>query len=351
MGIHHATTQHRLITVALAALLVSLVEGRAASADPSASAPATAAATVYNYAPVTFWLVPHLSLGGPPSQRLRTNFALALGASGYARLDGLDISVAASWVTESVNGVQVTSGFNYAGADLRGLQISAGANVTRGRVMGVQVSSGLNYGASVEGAQIGIVNVGGHVDGAQIGIVNIARRVRGAQIGIVNVAQDSSAPVGLVSLVRDGQHHVALWSSDSAPVNVGVKLGGKYVYGLVTAGYEQSDTKKRWLTGVGIGGHVPLGERVFLEPELIQSHVNEGLTWSDTKNELTTLRLIGGFRVHRHLSFFAGPSANLLATRVGHGEGFGLIHGKRLNSTRHATALRVWPGFVAGFQI
>ena len=82
MGIHHATTQHRLITVALAALLVSLVEGRAASADPSASAPATAAATVYNYAPVTFWLVPHLSLGGPPSQRLRTNFALALGHLG-----------------------------------------------------------------------------------------------------------------------------------------------------------------------------------------------------------------------------------------------------------------------------
>jgi len=351
MGIHHATTQHRLITVALAALLGALIEVPTASADPSASAPATAAATVYNHAPVTFWLVPHVGLGGLSSKRLRTNFALSLGASGYARLDGVDVSVGASWVTESVQGLQVTSGFNYAGTDLRGVQIAAGANVTRQRVMGLQVSSGLNYGGVIEGAQIGIVNVGGDVDGAQIGIVNVARRVRGAQIGIVNVAQDSSAPVGLVSLVRDGQHHVGLWSSDSAPVNLGVKLGGRYVYGLVTAGYEQSDNKKRWLTGVGIGGHVPLGERFFLEPELLQSHVNEGLTWSDTKNELTTLRLIGGFRAQRHLSFFAGPTFNLLVTKVGHGEGFGLIHGTRITSAGSATTMRVWPGFAAGFQI
>ena len=38
-------------------------------------------------------------------------------------------------------------------------------------------------------------------------------------------------------------------------------------------------------------------------------------------------------------------------TRVGDGEGFGLIRGTRLTSEGNDTTVRAWPGFVAGFQI
>ena len=367
-------TNHRtlLTTAALAAILAS----RAASADPSPQA--TVEEMSYDHAPVTLWLAPHAGSG-----RVRTNFALTLGASGYARLDGLDLGLGASWITEAMRGAQVTVGvnhagadaegvqlavganltgqrmtglqtavgFNYAGADLRGAQISVGANVTQEHVSGLQLTTGVNYGPAIQGAQIGIVNIGGQVDGAQIGLVNIAGGVKGAQIGLVNVADDSSAPVGLLNVIKNGQHHLDLWSSDSAPVNLGVKLGGRHVYTVLTAGFEASDGKQRWLAGLGIGGHVPIADRFYLEPELITWHVNEGWTLTTDTNSLSSLRLIGGYRVHRDLSVFAGPTLNLLVTRVGDGEGFGLIRGTRLTSEGSDTTVRAWPGFVAGFQI
>ncbi|MCC6748853.1 MAG: hypothetical protein IT371_14435 [Deltaproteobacteria bacterium] len=346
------TTTHTLGSLGLAALVVSALASRpAAAAEPTERAPAATRAKSYRHAPVTLWLAPHVGTGGMATGTLKTNLAVSLGASAYARLEGVDVGVGASWVTEAMRGVQTTAGFNFVGADVRGAQISVGANVALDRVSGAQVSSGVNVGPAIGGAQIGLVNIGGQVSGAQVGLVNIGRRVKGTQIGLVNVAEDSSAPLGLFNLIKNGQQHLALWASDSAPLNLGLKLGGRYVYAVLAAGLETSDGKKRWLAGFGMGGHIPLSERFYLETDLLHWHVNEDEAWTDGQNALTTLRLVGGYRLHRRFSLFAGPTLNLLVTSVGGGEGFGLIRGARLTADGSATTVRLWPGFSAGFQI
>jgi hypothetical protein len=338
-------TYHR-ITLIAAAFAVVLV-ARPVLADDAVSSEEAS----YDHAPVTLWLVPNIGVGGLSSRRLRTNFALALGASAYARLDGADIGVGASWITEEMRGAQISVGLNHVGADATGVQVAAGFNYVGGDLSGLQLASGVNYGRTVEGAQIGIINVGGQVGGAQIGIINVAGGVKGAQIGVINVAEDSSAPIGVVNAVKNGLHHVELWSSEAAPVNVSVKLGGRQLYTVLAVGVESSNDKQRWMTGLGIGVHLPIAERLYLEHELITWHVNEGWSFTDELNSLTSLRLIGGYRLNGTMSVFAGPTLNLLATQVGHGEGFGLIHGARLTSEDSDTTVRLWPGFTAGFQI
>lgn len=388
------TATRRSLFLSLLAVTLVAPLSRPDAAEPDQPAPQAvvesgqpdpdpAAGRGYEWAPVTFWLLPHVGTSGlSDSTRLRTNVSLSLGASAYARLDGIDLGVGASWVTESMRGAQVTVGFNVVGADavgtqvsvganvtarsvtgaqvatgvnvvgtdLRGAQIAAGVNVVNGRVAGLQVTSGLNYGAAIAGAQVGIVNVGGEVTGLQIGLVNIGRTVKGVQIGLVNLADDSTAPIGLLNLIRDGQHHLVAWGSDSAPVNVGVKLGGRHVYSMLAAGFETSNGKRRWLAGLGLGGHLPLDERFYLEADVLTWHINEDQLWTITTNSLHSLRVVAGYSVGRHFSLFAGPTLNLLATDLS-GSVIGLIRGVRLSSESARTTLALWPGFVVGLQI
>jgi hypothetical protein len=305
----------------------------AAGIAPEASAASPAEEPKYNHAPVTLWLVPQLGTAGLSSDEIKTNFALSLGASAYARLEGVDVGAGASWVTDSVRGAQITAGFNYAGRDAIGLQLSAG----------------LNYAPEVTGAQISLINFGGKIEGAQLGLINIADVVHGTQIGLLNIANDSRTPLGLFNLIDNGQHHVSLWSSDSAPLNLGIKLGGETIYTLLSAGFETSNGQKRWLAGFGVGGHFPIDDRFYLDAELLTSHVNENAAWTDDLNMLTSLRALFGWELARRFSIFGGPTLNVM---VSEGDrGFGLFRGFRLNSEQSETSVRMWPGFVAGFQI
>lgn len=362
----------RIVSAVLTSLFVVALAPRSASAEEPS----------YTHAPVTLWLAPMVGVGGTGS-KVTTNVALSLGVSGYSRLEGVDVGVVGSWVSESARGVQITSGFNYVGADLIGAQITAGVNVTRERVIGgqvaalfnfagadvfglqvaslanvarkevrgVQVSSVFNYSPDVKGGQIGVVNVAGEVSGLQIGLVNVARNVKGPQIGLLNVAEDSDAPIGLINLVENGQRHFDVWTSDSASVNVGVKLGGKYVYSVLAAGFNAAGKSQRWMAGLGIGGHLPIGDRFFADTDLIHWSFNDGLTFTYATNSITSLRLVGGFSVHRHFTLFAGPTLNLLVSDVNHADQFGMVPATRLSAEGSTRTILLWPGFVAGVQI
>lgn len=319
-------------------------------AAPVAAQSASAAELAENHAPVTLWLAPQLGSSGLSSETLKTNFALSLGGSAYGELQGLDLGVGASWVTRSMQGAQVTAAFNYA-AEASGAQVSAGASWTDGRMHGVQLSGGFNYAAEVSGAQLSLVNVAGDVGGVQLGLVNVAGSAGGTQVGLLNFASESDTPIGLLSFVENGRQHVALWSSDHAPVNAGVKLGGRTLYSLLAVGAETSGGKKRWLAGFGLGAHVSLAERFWLDTELLASHVNEDEGWTDEANVLASLRVLFGYEVHGRLSLFAGPTLNVFAAEAGVGESMGMIHGVTLSAEGAETAVRLWPGLVAGFQL
>ena len=328
---------------------VTLLIARTLHAEP---APTTTGSS-YRRVPVSLWLIPQLGTGGLSGEPMETNLALSLGVSGYGRLRGADVGVVGSWITDSMSGAQVTTALNYVGLDARGVQLTAGVNIVRGELSGVQVSSGYNHATALRGAQIGLVNFGSDVTGSQIGLINIGGRVRGTQIGLLNLAEDADAPVGLLSLSKEGQHHVELWGSDTAPLNVGAKLGGRYVYTLLTAGYQPQGGEEtdRWMLGIGLGGHLPLSQRFYIDTDVVAWHVNNDESWTEELNMLAKLRVVGGYRIHDHFAVFAGATLNALVTRVDDGADFGLFSGRRVSADSDETTVRVWPGFVAGLRI
>ncbi|MCY1017545.1 hypothetical protein [Pyxidicoccus sp. MSG2] len=270
-------------------------------------------------------------------------------------VNGAQLGVGANVATGAVRGAQLAVGVNVAGGPVRGLQMAAGANIAS-EVSGVQMSSGVSFARHISGGQVSIINVGGKVDGAQVGLVNVAGSVDGAQVGLVNVAGNSEGEsVGLLSFVGNGQAHLLAWSSDVSLTNVGVKLGGKHLYTLLTAGFTPSlgEDRRRYTLGAGFGGHIPL-DRFYVDIDLVGSSLHTRRLFSeDSQHVLGQLRVMGGLQVASHFSVFAGVSANTLTSWNGSDEwkevGLGLDWREVSDSGR--TVVRMWPGVLAGVQL
>ncbi|WP_342378196.1 hypothetical protein NVS55_02500 [Myxococcus stipitatus] len=288
-------------------------------------------------------------------------------------VDGSQLSVGANMATGKVLGAQLSVGGNLAGESLNGLQMAVGANVARGASRGVQMaagvnvapdltglqmSSGVSYAGKLSGAQVSIINVGGSVEGAQVGLVNVASRVDGAQVGIINVAGETEGEsVGLLSFVGNGQANVQVWASDIALTNVSLKLGGRHLYTVLNVGLTppMDGDRRRYTTGVGVGGHIPLG-RFFVDMDLMGSSVHAHRLFDfddDTNHVLGQLRLMAGWQVARRFAVFGGVSANTLVTWNGSDPWKELGIGPEWKETSDSgrTVVRTWPGILAGIQI
>lgn len=362
----------------------------------------------YEHVPVNLSIIPALSFG--PATKKRQNFVINLLWSDYAVLDGLELGTGLSvvrdealgaqintvgnmvlgravgaqlstgfnHVSEDFTGLQATAGFNNA-ADLWGAQLSAGLNIARGdayalqataginianRLRGAQLSSGinlvdevwgaqvgvLNLGDGIGGAQIGILNIGGDVDGMQVGLLNIATgHMRGLQLGIANYATElSGAPVGLLSVVaRNGTLKPSVWTSDLALANVGLKLGAKYFYGILAVGMVNMSSRSGLLLGLGLGGHVPLTERFFVELESISYMAQERVELGDNESTIIQTRLLPGLQLTEDIAVVAGPTFNVQIIHDS-ADGSSLYPGYAHVSESGKTVL--WPGFTAGLQ-
>ena len=195
-------------------------------------------------------------------------------------MDGVQVSLGGNLSGKDLRGVQVTLGYNHAGSKSRGLQGSLGANVVTGELVGAQValglnvardlgglqlSTGLNLGRDVKGVQGGMVNAGRDVQGLQIGLVNVGRDVRGGQIGLLNFARDvKGVSLGLLSFEREGRHDLLFYATESEPLNVDFKLGGKHLHTIIAAGIQPNQVG--WV-GLGYGGHITAGKRLWFDIE------------------------------------------------------------------------------------
>ncbi|AKQ69627.1 peptidase C14 caspase catalytic subunit p20 [Myxococcus hansupus] len=282
-----------------------------------------------------------------------TQMGVGVNVAGQG-LMGAQLGVGANVSGGFVRGLQMAVGVNVAGGPMSGLQASAGVNVA-GELSGLQMSSGVSYARQLSGGQLSIINLGGEVDGAQVGIVNIANKVSGAQVGILNVARHSDGEaVGLLSFVGGGQANVAVWGSDVALANVGVKLGGRHIYSLFTVGYSPAidDDRRRYVMGAGLGGHIPAG-RFFVDIDLVGSTLHTKNLFEDTHHVLGQVRLMAGWQVARNFAVFGGVSANTLVSWDGRDEWRELGFGPewRQVSDGGRTVVRTWPGLLAGVQI
>ena len=308
-------------------------------------------------------------------------FQISGGLNAVGRnVEGFQVSGGLNAIGGSVRGFQAAGGGNFAGRNLQGLQISSGLNLVGRNVLsqGLQIAAGLNIAGNLEGTQIsaasnitlgwnqeanisyagtqiGVANIALGGIGTQIGLFNLAGHVSTTQVGLLNVSgRMSGVPIGLISFVKDNPLHLQLWGSDTEVANLGIRLGSRHVYSLLMIGSYPHGDLGRWSSGFGIGGHIPLGGRLFLNVDFITRGV--GYTDGSSRNTweygeqtvLNKLRLGFGWEQHKWFSVFGGLSLNFLVSdRWDTSDfGYGFEHVYRSDDT----TVRIWPGFFAGVQ-
>lgn len=270
------------------------------------------------------------------------------------KLTGMQTSGALNFTGESFKGLQASGGVNIAGAGFYGLQASGGVNYAGGRSTGLQTTGGVSIADSLRGAQISVINIGGDVQGAQIGVINVARKAHGLQLGVINVASEMyGAPIGLVSIAKNGQFHLQAFATDVTPMNAALKFGSKHVYSLVSVGHSPGSAQHRHsMYGLGIGGHIPLSDSLYLDIDGLASNVHRNLFEESRANLLSQLRVVAGYQFAPRFSVFGGLTGNVFIEWEKErrfndlGSGFAASEWNRKGNV-----VRAWPGLIAGVQI
>lgn len=314
-------------------------------------------------------LLPPLSINSADrsGKPIRNLFSLA---GVYSRVDRLDVfagALGATIVDGYANGMQVALGFNKA-QYLDGVQFGLGGNLAT-EASGAQLAIGFNRSQRLRGvqagvinhvtvldagAQFGVVDIAGRLHGAQLGLLNIGREVNGAQIGLLNFSGSTKAAIGLLSVSREGGVHPEVSTSDSMPINIGLRLPTGYTYSLFDAGINPAGRGKGWQMGLGFGGHVPLPHKLFLDIDLVGYATFRGLSSVDAPDALLKLRLMVGWSPYKRLSVFGGPTFNGLfeadTTDVVARPSVYQFSALDYRNFNEQVRVRLWPGFVAGVR-
>ena len=257
---------------------------------------------------------------------------------------GIGIAGVSNVVRGTVRGSQIAGVVNFAGAHASGNQIAGAANHVGGNMRGLQIAGAVNYtGGRLHGGQVsGGVNVASEIRGAQIGIVNVAGRVEGLQLGVINIADRADASVGLINIARNGYHSLEAWTSDTTPAFVGVKLGGRRIYTLLSAGLDN----EQYLFGGGIGLHTPRNG-YYVDIDATAYTILDHDFGEAPDDLLAKLRFAVGYRLDRDFSLFGGASATAgLAFDGKPGTDQSPLKGKTFDRGR--SVIRLTPGLFAG---
>jgi len=299
---------------------------------------------------------------------------LGLSASGFINTDnGLNGASVAGFMTISrrVRGLQGSGFMNISGpvagaqiagfmnlaAEASGAQLSSFMNVSA-NMTGGQAAGFMNIAETVKGAQTaGFINIAEDVTGAQVsGFMNIAGDVKGTQVGFINIADhyESGVPIGFLSLVEDGYQDFEVATSETWNLSVGYRVGVDRLYTQFFLGKRWEDPDDFWGFGAGIGTRFPVTHYFKGSVDLISWQLVEGdKLWAPRPNLLEQGRLTLEGRIFRHLSWFAGPSLNLLIVPFTYPEpGFLSLFDpwSIYESTSGISYIKMWPGIQGGIR-
>jgi len=358
----------------------------------------------YIHRPVSVAFVPGFSTNGGESRNVSSNFSLNIIGGHLGRLHGVEFggvfntesgdavgyqaAGAANIVGENFTGVQQAGAANIVGGEFAGLQQAGAVNIVGGEFAGVQQAGAANVlggdggvlqmagavnfagqdfaGVQMSGAvniaaeylgglQLSTVNVAEEFRGAQIGVVNIAGTGRGLQLGVVNIAEEMDVPIGLISIVENGQFHVSVWASEFSLVNVGIKTGSKTIYNVFMLGCQPGGDSTRLLAGLGIGGHISL-DRFFVDIDALGHSVYPAPEWPREWFEgggsdlLSSLRVTGGWQLTDMLALTAGPTLSVWVSSREDGSAIPLYDFPMYHYEGDVN-VRIWPGFTVGLQL
>jgi hypothetical protein len=149
---------------------------------------------------------------------------------------------------------------------LRGLSSAAGFVLARGRVDGALLGAGATFAGAVRGVQVAAgINVSRDLSGVAIAPLNVQRKVRGLQLGIVNVAEEvDGAAIGLISFAKNGRLQPVLWFDSGRSLHVALKSIAGWAFTQVGGGLDLRADELSY--DAGVGAHLRVGRRLFLEP-------------------------------------------------------------------------------------
>jgi hypothetical protein len=337
-----------LTTPAASTPAVALPVAGTAADSPSAAAPVR---DPYVHVPFDIGLFPPLSVNGSHRNRkVRNTISLGLGWTRTDRLEGAAAAVGATVVDE----------------DARGVTGALGANLTRGEHRGMQFTGGYNHAGSLHGVQMGAINHAGEARGVQSGLINVSSgRIRGVQFGLINYAEEADASFALIPVTKKGGVRPEVWTSDTAAINVGLRLPANYTYAFFAGGLHpiartqpsvepQGDRLRSpglaLMAGMGFGGHLPVTDDVAIDGDLSGWVVTGGLRAAPPVAGMTTLRAMVSWQLRPRLAVWGGPTFNVMVDWTGDEvprPGYGWVAGSHREDH---VRIRWWPGFAAGLR-
>ncbi|WP_437643331.1 LA_2272 family surface repeat-containing protein [Sorangium sp. So ce362] len=267
---------------------------------------------------------------------------IASGAVDGAQLGMVNVAAGAS--TDLQIGVA-----NVAVSDATDVQVGL-VNLGVGAATGVQVGLASVAAGKSTGAQVSLANLSaGESTGVQIGLVNVATgKVEGMQIGLVNYAGESPFSFGLLNVVRNGRLHLDVWGLESGIVMAGLKNGSDHFHNIYGIGIRMTGDRPRMVVSLGLGGRIPLGERVYADMDLLGYSLHEPSS-INTSATLVQARAVLGVRLFPELAVFGGPSYNVAFGDTAEDARLS-PYGSIPLGIGDSDAQRRWPGVVLGVQ-
>ncbi len=217
---------------------------------------------------------------------------------------------------DGMNGVQATGLINVSSDSTKGVQAAGIVNVAARSTDVVQAAGIGNFAEESNGVQAsGIINIAERVDGVQAaGIINVCKYVKGVQVaGIINVCDSiDGIPIALISIVgKNGYRSVEISTNETFYLNTSFRIGIEKLYTILSIGFRPSDPDYNWGYGAGIGTKIIFDESKSLNVEYHGYQVTHNWRHRDF-NMINTMRVNFAYQAADHLTFFAGPSFNIL---------------------------------------
>ncbi len=272
---------------------------------------------------------------------------------------GIQIAGITNVSRQEVQGIQIAGITNANYDNAQGVYVSGVVNVNAGRAQGFFFSGVTNLSRDFQGISgAGVLNATRFMHGIQFsGLANVAYSATGVQIGLINVAREfQGIPVGLISLYGDGRHNIDVWTTDGGFSHVGLKLGTKHIYNMVSIGYNPLiNDRDVWSLGWTIGSYRDLVERwgdskydgYFSKSDFTIKNIQEGRAAISLDN-MYTYRFMLGKDFSGGFKMYAGPSLNLLISKedvANQYTWYSIISG-----TTRDRGWRVWLGLSIGMQ-
>lgn len=211
-------------------------------------------------------------------------------------VQGVQIGGLNNTVFDSVKAFQLGGLYNHVGGNMQGIQLAGLVNFTRFKTRGIQF------------AGIGNISVQ-KINGVQFaGVFNYTRKLNGVQFGLINVADSSSGySIGLINIIFNGYHKLALYSNEVTSFNAAFKTGNHKLYSILLAG-ANTGSEKTYAFGYGLGRSIAFNKRFGMNTELTAQYLYLG-NW-DHINLLNRAAANIEVKFGKYFAVYAGPAFN-----------------------------------------